>query len=236
MAKEKPSDAIVENTKTEPSSISLEKKSNLLQKLDENPKIVTIALAVVVILVAGFFGYRYMISQQNEEALSDLFLAEKYFEMDSTDLALKGSKEFKGLEEIVEEYGATKAGQRAALMAGIVYLKKGKFEEAIDYLKQYDGDDFLYKARAKALIGDAYMELGQFEDAANYYSKAADIYPNEQFTPRYLIKLGFALEANKDYASAAKAYERITKEYPKSSDFQDARKYLARAQGLSIAE
>jgi tetratricopeptide (TPR) repeat protein len=235
MAKEKQSEALVEKT-NEATNTTAEKKTSLIEKLDASPKLVSIVLGVLVLAVAGFFGYRYMQNQQNDAALSEMFLAEKYFELDSTDLALNGTKAFKGLEAISDEYSGTKAGERAALMTGIIYLKKGKFEDAISYLKKYDGDDFLYKARAKALIGDAYMELNQFEDAANYYSKAADIYPNEQFTPRYLIKLGFALEAAKDYSSAAKAYERVTKEYPKSSDFQDARKYLARAQGLAAAE
>lgn len=240
MAKDKPTEVVVDNKKV--NKIDLDKtvektvetsSGSFIDKLDANPKIIGAVLGVLLLGVVLYYGYRYMQNQSNDQALSELYSAELYFEQDSLNKALKGDKSFRGLQELADEYAGTPAGQRAALMTGIVLLKNGKFEDAIEYLKQYDGDDFLYKARAKALVGDAYMELNQFEDAANYYSKAADIYPTEQFTPRYLIKLGFALEAAKDFGNAAKAYERVTKEYPKSSEYQEARKYLAKAKALS---
>jgi predicted negative regulator of RcsB-dependent stress response len=230
MAKEKQTEVVVENTaKTE---VPVEKPS-LVSKLEANPKLIGGVLVVVLLAVVAYFGYRYMQGESNAEAQAEMYKAELYFDQDSLDKALKGDKTFRGLQDIADEFGGTPAGQRAALMAGIVLLKNGKFEDAISYLSQYDGDDFLYKARAKALIGDAYMELNQPEEAANYYSKAADIYPTEQFTPRYLLKLGMALESAKDYINAVNAYSRITKEYPKSAEYQDARKYLARADRMS---
>jgi tetratricopeptide (TPR) repeat protein len=77
------------------------------------------------------------------------------------------------------------------------------------------------------------MELNDFGNAISYYKKASDYKPNEFFTPRYLMKLGVAYEANKEYANAAEAYTKIVDQYSRSQEYNEARKYKARAEELA---
>jgi prefoldin subunit 5 len=46
------------------------------------------------------------------------------------------------------------------------------------------------------------------------------------------MKLGIAYEANKDYENAAKTYTTIVDDYSKAQEYNDARKYKARAEEL----
>ncbi len=189
------------------------------------------ALAVA----GGLWGFwKYTQAESNVEASASSWAAGIYWEADSLDKAIKGDGKNPGLITIVEDYGNTDAGNIAKFQLGSAYLKKGKYQEAIDQLKDFDGHgDFLIQARAYCLIGDAYSELNQNEEAISYYEKAANEKPNEQFSPRYLIKLGIAYEEAKDYAKASEAYDKILKEYPACPEAFDAKKYKSRADQLA---
>ena len=199
-------------------------------------KIISGVLGVALLAVAGYFSYKYYNQQQNEEAQNEMYQAVYYFEADSLDKALKGSGKDLGLLDISEEYGSTAAGNLTNFYVGVAYLKKGKFEDAIEYLKKFSSDDLLLQARAYCLLGDAYLEQKDVEEAISYYNKAADYYPNEYFTPRYLMKAALAYELNKDYKAAAEAYDEIIEKYYKSLEANDAKKYKARAEELAAAK
>jgi tetratricopeptide (TPR) repeat protein len=185
------------------------------------------AVGAIVIAVAGYFFYNYQKSNQNKEAQSAMFPAVLAFEEDSLDIALKGDGRHPGLLDIADEYSGTNAGDLANFYVGVAYLKKGKFEDAITYLKKFDADDFLLQARAYSLIGDAYMELKDFDNAISYYKKSVNYKSNEQYTPTYLMKLALAYELTNKFDEAAKQYERIIKEYPRASEAMEAKKYFA---------
>lgn len=201
---------------------------------DKYKKGVIIGVAGVIAAAGLWAGYKYMQNEDNEEAGTAAYVSSLYWEADSLDKAIKGDGKNMGLEAVVEEYGSTDAGNIAKFQLGAAYLKKGKYQEAIDQLKDFDGNgDFLIQARAYCLIGDAYMEMNAVEDAISYYEKASNEKPNEQFTPRYLLKLGIAYEDAKDYEKAAGAYDKILKEYPASPEAFDAKKYKSRADQLA---
>jgi tetratricopeptide (TPR) repeat protein len=199
---------------------------------DKNKKIFYGVAGAALIVVAGFVGYKYFATSQEEEAQKEIFVAVNYFERDSLDLALNGDKVNRGFLDISEEYSLSKAGNLSNFYIGYIYLKKGKFEDAVEYLKKFNAGDLLVQARAYALTGDAYMELKDTENAISYYKKAADYNPNEFFTPRYLMKLATAYEVNKDYEGAVKAYSTIVDNYSKAQEYNDARKYKARAEEM----
>ncbi len=185
---------------------------------------------LAAIIVLGFFGYNYF-TGQNQEAQEEMFRAVFYFEKDSLDLALYGDGDITlGFEDIVDDYGYTEAGNLAKYYAGACHLKMGNFEEAVDFLKDFSGDDLFVQARAYCLIGDAYMEMDEFGDAIDYYKRASDYKPNKSFTPMYLMKLGLAYETVNNWEAAAEAYGRIISEFPGSTELNDAKKFKARAE------
>ncbi|MES2734241.1 MAG: tetratricopeptide repeat protein [Bacteroidota bacterium] len=190
-------------------------------------------IAIVVLAVAGFVGYRFYVNSQDKEAQSYLFPAAHYFETDSLKKALKGDGSNDGLTTLADNYGATKAGGLANFYAGVAYLKEGKYDEAIQYLKDFSSSDLIVQARAYSLLGDAYSEKKDVKEAINYYKKAAEYKPNKYFTPVYLMKLATAYEQDKDYAAAIEAYDKIITNYFDSSEVTNAKKYKSKLEGLA---
>ena len=207
--------------------------------IEKYKKPALVGLAVVVALVGAFAFYKYNQAENNTVAQSEMYQAVFYFEQDSLELALKGipAKEVKGLQEIADEYSGTKAGKLAAFYTGVIYLKQGKFQDAIDYLDKFDTNEGIMQARAWCLTGDAYTELEKNEDAITYYKKASEYKENEQLTPTYLMKLGLAYELNSQWKDAAAAYDKVITDFPKSQEVSDAKKYKAKATAsLSASE
>lgn len=198
-----------------------------------------VGLAVLVAVVGAFAFYKYNQSENNKLALSEMYQAEFFYQQDSLELALKGipAKEIKGVQEIADEYSGTQAGKLAAFYTGNIYLKQGKFQDAIDYLDKYSSSEGIMQARAWCLMGDAYTELEDNDNAITYYKKAAEHKENEQLTPSYLMKLALAYELKSEWKEAVAAYDKVITEYPKSQDVSDAKKYKAKATAsLSASE
>jgi tetratricopeptide (TPR) repeat protein len=218
----------------------VEKKVSLsAEELIEKYKKPALAgLGIIVVLVGAFAFYKYTQSQNNTVAHEEMYQAEVYFGQDSFNLALNGieAKEIKGVKEIADDYSGTEAGKLASFYTGIIYLKQGKPEDAIQYLGQYDSNDGIMQARSWAAMGDAYSELNDLDNSIKYYKKASEHKPNEQLTPSYLMKLGLAYELNNNWKEAAEAYDKVIMDYPKSQDVSDAKKYKAKALALSASE
>jgi tetratricopeptide (TPR) repeat protein len=203
------------------------------QYLEKNKKAVIIALGSIAVIVSGFFLGRYYLNNQNTQAQADMFQAVYYFESDSLDLALNGDGNNYGFLDIIDNYSLTKAADLANFYVGAIYLKEGEFEKAIDYFSDFSGDDIVIQARCYSLIGDAYMELNDFRNASEYYTRAANYKPNEYMSPIYLVKAAQAYERLMEYESASDCYGTIIKEYPESSEYQNARKHKARLDALA---
>ena len=190
----------------------------------------TIVLGVVggiVLLIAGFFGYRAYVSGQDETAQIELFPSVYQLEADSLKKALSGDGRTPGLLAVADNYGSTPSGNLAQFYAGLGLLKQGKYDEAIDHLKGFSSSDLLVQARAYALIGDAYMEKKSYDEAADYYKKAADHKSNKFFTPGYLMKLAVAYEQAKQNDKAISTYNDVIETYAQSAEAVSAKKYKA---------
>jgi len=187
-----------------------------------------IGLGVLIVLVIGaLFAYNYYTESQNSKAQEEMWQGVFYFEQDSLNKALEDDL-YPGLQTIANDYGGTKAGKLASFYTGATLMQQGNYSQAIDYFKDFSANDMLVQARAYSLVGDCHMELGEYNDAASWYGKAAGYKTNEQFTPLYLLKQALAFEKLNDLEKALNCYETIVKEYPQSSQYQDARKNKAR--------
>lgn len=203
---------------------------------EKNKKIITYVGGGIVLAILAFFFFKYQKDQSNETAQGEMYNAVFAWEKDSLKTALEGDKTNRGLLEVADEYSGTDAGNLASYYAGVAFLKEGKFDEAIEQLGNFKSSDYLLQGLAYSLIGDAYMEKNELPEAINYYKKAANYNPNEAFTPGYLMKLGLAYELNKEFKSASGAYDQLIKDYPASTQVREAKKYMAKAEGLSAAK
>lgn len=215
----------------------LENIGETLSKTEEfifkNQKIIGGVVIVAIIVILGFFGYnKYYIAPKTLEATEQMFHAQKYFESDSLDKALYGDGNSLGFIDIISEYGGTKPGNLANYYAGISYLKKNDFKQAITYLKDFDADDHIIRPMALGAIGDAHLELGEKDKAAKYYMEAADWDDNSFTSPLFLFKTGQVYESLGKYDKAISIYNRIKTDYYKSNEGRSIEKYIARAQVL----
>jgi len=210
-----------------------EQISKTEQYLEQNKGLTFGLLALLVLGIGGYFGYKYYNDNQNVLAQAEMFQAEYYFEQDSLDLALNGDGNTLGFKDIIEDYSGTESANLASYYAGVAFLKQGDFKSAILYLEDFSSSDLLVQARAYSLIGDAYMEQEDYVNAVTFYNKAADYNDNKYFSPGYLMKAALAAELMDDKASAIKSYNKIVKDYWDAGEAQDAKKHKARLEGVS---
>jgi TolA-binding protein len=199
--------------------------------LKNNQKLLTIIGGGILAVVLGVVGYNYYTNSQDEEAQAAMVNAFFAYEADSTKQALNGTGGNEGLIAIADNYKGTKGGNIATYVAGSLLLKQGKFDEAIERLKDFSSNDLLVQGCAYVLIGDAYMEKKSVEDAISYYRKAADYKPNKTFTPKYLMKLATAYEVAKNNKEAIGVYSEIIEKYPESIEIGNAKKYKSKLEG-----
>jgi TolA-binding protein len=222
--------------KKEKSGIEIIEDSEALKKevfkaegfIEKNQKAFLGLGAVILLAVAGVFGYNYFSKGKEKEAQAALFDAVYSFEADSLSQALKGQGGNDGLLTVADNYGSTKAGNLANLYAGIALMKEGKFADAIARLEKFSANDDVLQPRAYTLIGDSFMEQGKSEDAIKYYKKAADYKPNKYATPGYLMKLGTAYQEAKNSAEAVKVYASLIDKYPSAIESVLAKKYKSK--------
>ncbi len=204
------------------------------QYIEENQKSLMIIVAAIIVIVGGYLGYqRFLVTPQEKEASAQMFMAERYFEQDSFRLALNGDGMNYGFLDIIDEYGITKSANLASYYAGISYLNLGEYEEAIDYLKDFDSSDEMVGPVSIGAMGDAHVELGEYDKALNMYKKAASKASNEFLSPIYLMKAGILYEEIGEYDKALEVYQEIEKEYKESREGRQIEKYIARVKQMS---
>ncbi len=229
MSKKKKEEHIVEEMESIETALSRSE-----QFIEDNQKMITIGILAIVAIVGLYLAYqRWYVAPLEEEAGAQMFVAEQYFERDSFNLALNGDVNYPGFLTIIDEYSSTKAGNLANYYAGISYLHLKQFENAINYLSDFDSDDNTLKPISLGAIGDANMELGNLEEAIKYYKKAGNYNDNELVSPLYLLRAGRALESNKQYKEALEIYKKIKEKYRTSAEGRTIDKYIARVEILA---
>jgi len=187
------------------------------------------AVGAIVLLVAGFILItRFVMAPREREAQAEMYMAELHFERDSLLLALEGDAEFPGFLDIISDFRFTNSANLARYYAGIIYMRLGQFEEALEHLKRFRLRDQIVSAMALGAIGNAYIELGQMEKGLRYYRKAYSHKPNELTTPLFLFKAGLTKEVMGRPAEALKLYERIREEFPNSAEGRNIERYIGR--------
>lgn len=199
--------------------------------IEENQKSIIRIVTVLLALTAIFLGLkRFYLLPRDNEALSQMFVAEQYFETDSFNLALYGDGNYSGFIEIIQDYGLTKAANLSQYYAGISYLRLGEYEDALDYLRKFRSSDKMVSPIAEGAKGDACVELGEMEKGLAYYLKAAKKSKNNFTTPIYLMKAAQVYEHLQEYSKAMDLYMQIKSDFPDYARNNNIDKYIARLQ------
>lgn len=125
-----------------------------------------------------------------------------------------------------------KSGNRAKLHAAIALYQQGKYQEALDYLKDASVSSDVIEAGKFSLMGDCYVNLEKYEDALSCYNKAISASDNNpQIVPFVLVKEANVYRAMQNYNEESNCYNKIINDYPQYAQQLrfDIKKYAERA-------
>lgn len=193
-----------------------------------------IAIVAVLVVVAAFFLYRTYVSEPREtEASTELAKAQKLFQMQQFDQALKG------FQKVQSDYSSTDAGNLANLYVGLCYAhqEKPNWTKALEYVQKFStSNDQIISPASQMALGDIYANNNQNDKAVESFKKAADMANAKGFeginlsvAPLALRKAGIILESQGKKADALKIYQEIKSKYVNSPMSQDIDKYIERA-------
>lgn len=200
--------------------------SSMMANMNKSTKTLIGVGVAVLVLVAGFFGYKELVEKPNEEkASAALFRVERWYAADSLNYVLEGDGQYEGALQIVKKHGGTPAGNQAKFYLGMAYLNMGQYDDAIKYLQDFNGHGTLFAYTAYGSIGDAYMEKKEIENGIKYYKKATEL-DHSSITPMYLFRAAKALEMNNQTDEAIVMYKKIKDNYPFSRQAREVEKAL----------
>lgn len=207
-----------------------QEKHPFLDFVKNNQKTLSYALSIVVIVIAGYFGYTELYQNPRETKAADaMYTAEKYFAIDSSNLVLNGDGASKGVLYIIKQYSGTPSANLAKYYAGISYYRLNDFNKSIEYLKDFSTSSKQVQAIAYGTIGDAYSELKKNDDAISYYKKAGSHFPEDDaISSEYLFRAASLLELNGKADEAVTIFKDIKTKYPKSEKGFNADRYINR--------
>lgn len=193
-------------------------------------KQITVVLAVVVLAIGGWYGYKNFIQKPKEEkSLDVIYKAEEYYRMDSLQKALNGDGISWGFLRVIKEYGGTDAGNLARFYAGDCFLRTGDFNNAIKQLKDFSTSQKQVQARAYKLMGDAYSELGKTDDAISSYKKASSHFKEDLHnSAEYLFFAAALAEKSGKNSEAIALYKEVKDKFPGTVAANESDKFLAK--------
>ena len=192
---------------------------------EKNKKALIGCVVAVIVIIAGIILCNtYYLKPRAEKASTELAKSQELFEQQQYEKALPG------FQKVADEYGSTDAGNLAQLYIGICQANLGKWQEAVNALESFSGqDDQMISPAAEGALGNAYANLNQLDKAVEHLKKAAKMADNNTLSPVYLIQAGEILESQGKKAEALELYQQVKEKYVNSMQYQSIDKYIERA-------
>ena len=193
-----------------------------------------IAVAAVIVVVAGVILYKNYISAPREaEASTELAKSQILFNGQQYDQALAG------FQKVQSDYSGTDAGNLANLYVALCYAHQAKpdWAKALENAEKFStSDDEMISPASQMALGDIYANNNQNDKAVDCFKKAAKMADAEaadnvnlSIAPLALRKAGILLESEGKKSDALEIYKEIKKTYVNSPVYQDIDKYIERA-------
>lgn len=193
-----------------------------------------IGVGAILALVCIYFAYdAFYVQPKTAEAQVALYKGELYFQEGRDSLALNGNgNDYLGLEAIISEYGSTKPGNLAKAYAGLIYSRTGKYDQALPYLKDYNGSDKIFAHLVKGAIGDCLANTDKVEESVSYFLEAAKGLDSDLYSPIFYKKAAMSYRELKQYDKVAETYTMLKNKYSTSMEGMEADKYIEEANML----
>ncbi len=186
-----------------------ESLSGLEQRVEQNKKsVIWYAVALLVVIGIGL-GYYYGKKSAKEDAGEMIGKADIELMQGNDSVALAQ------YQAVAAEYNNGVAN-RANLNAAILLYQKGKYEEALKAVENYDVEEELVGAASQSLKGDCLVNLKKYDEAVAAYDEAISVANgNELYAPVFMMKKATVLSAQQKYSDAAAIYQNIKDNYSK---------------------
>ena len=186
--------------------------------------IIGCVVAVIAIIVCIILANNYYFEPRANEASTELAKSQELFNQQQYDKALVG------FQKVAADYSSTDAGNLAQLYIGICQANLGKWQEAVNALESFSGqDDQMISPAAEGALGNAYANLNQLDKAVEHLKKAAKMADNNSLSPTFLIQAGEILESQGKKTEALELYQQVKEKYFNSMQYQSIDKYIERA-------
>ena len=204
----------------------VQKEVDVIQKargfwVNYNKPVMYISSAIIILL-GGWFVYKYMFKLPKEDKANDaVFVTQKYFSdfsnapSDSIKInlaakCLNGDGANAGALKIINKFPGTAAANLCEYYAGACYLHLQQFDKAIKFLKDFDaGGATQIKSRAYGMIADASAELNKNDQALEYYKKAANVDDKDEYTSsEFLFRAALFAEATGKTKEAVELFKK----------------------------
>ena len=200
-------------------------------------KQILIAVAAILLIIAGCLAYKTFVAEPREnKASTAMAKAQEMFAERDFQKALNGDKTNEGFLSVIENYGGTDAANLAKGYAGLCYAQMGKWQEAVKYLEDFSPkSDAIISPAIVGALGNAYANTGKVDEAISTLKEAASMADsrsesvNNTTSPTYLLQAARLLESQKKTDEALKIYKQIKEKYVNSAAAQDIDKYIERA-------
>ena len=140
------------------------------QFIEKNQKMIVNVVLVLVVIIAGYFGYNRFIAEPHaQEAANQIFGAQNYFEKDSFNLALNGDAymQLGEYRKAAENYKKAAASKTNDFSTPTFLMKNGlALEKSNDYsgaLKVYEQIEQEYPASPEGRDIEKYIERAQLK-------------------------------------------------------------------------
>ena len=185
--------------------------------------IIIAVVAIIAIVVCAILLNNYYFEPRQQEASTELAKSQELFQQEAYDKALAG------FQKVAADYSSTDAGNLAQLYIGLCQANLGKWQEAVDALENFSGqDDQMITPAAEAALGNAYANLNQLDKAVEHLTKAAKKADNNSLSPTFLIQAGEILESQGKKDEALKLYQTVKEKYFNSMAYQTIDAYIER--------
>ncbi len=199
--------------------------------IEKHLKQILIAVAAVIVIVAGIFLWKNHMKNQAAEAAELIAKSQVAFAQEQYEQALNGDgAQEKGFLKIIDEYGSTPSGNLAKAYAGICYAQLDKVDEAIKMLESFSAqDDEMISPSATAALGNCYVKKGDTQKGIDLLLKAAKNADNDAVSPVFLLQAGQLYESLNEQDKALELYQQIKDKYFRSPVSAEIDKYIERA-------
>lgn len=200
-----------------------------LSFFEDNKQRVLLYAGVLAAVIVGVYFYSNYQKENNIRAGEQLARIMQIYDAGNYLEAIEGRQgtDIVGLKQIVEEYGSTENGETAKIYLANSYNFLGKFDEALNFYKDYSGDNDLLEAAALAGEAGIYASRDEHEKAADLYRKASQVFRENVNNSEYLLKAAVNYIEAGDNEEAKNLLERIKEDYTGTTAFREADKYLA---------